>query len=130
MPMPKNYTDKEEIERLGWKKVADYKELYVTRDGILKLRIWRYRARLFPCPNCMTDEYVYITIRPSGAYKGCLRCGYVDGPLPTVDEGGRYFAELIEDKEITYEEGLKILNETGQKPPIGCERVRARKVRK
>jgi len=126
--MPKDITDKEEIARLGWKKEIVYDELYVTRDGRLIHREWLYRAKLFPCPICMSDKYVYLCRQPTGIYKGCLKCGTTEGPMPTVYRG-TYYAELVSEKEITFEEGIKIIKRTGMKPPVGFNTVRRGKRR-
>lgn len=124
MPVPKlsgELTREQIIEKYAelpynWHKKITFDWVEVNqRNGSIIKNTYEFNADSIPCGNgeCAVHQLSFVTLTKSGVVWTCATCRKTEGPLPF--EKGR----LVKRQTIDLVDAWKIINETGQKVPLG-----------
>lgn len=110
----KSYTiePNQDMTGFGWRKELTYK--YIIQDEktgkAIVTEVDYSTAKRLNC-DCKTNEFLWLIPQRTGVYVGCCQCKTVSGPLS--EEHG----DVIERKEISPLEALRIMEARGEKIP-------------
>lgn len=110
-----------------------YWEVVVIEHGHLRHKTFRYDPTDFPCFKCEKSQDIQFSIQAEGVCFRCMYC-HITSLAPCFDaETNQNFAELVQDEEVSLEEGQKIITRIGQNsdflaPLIGRPRPETRRI--
>jgi len=129
LPIPniEGSTTREEVikayEELGWKKTIEFDWIEINqRRGEVLINTYRFTA--LPCTGktpdgaCAQWDLVFVLLMPTGVIHTCAMCRRTQGPLP--DEDGMLVTSRTAPDRA---EVFRILRKTGQKLPVGLDRI-------
>jgi len=102
----------------GWAKQLEFDWVYMGRNGEVRIKRLRFNADSMPCGRQEDVQHMlsFVQRTPMGAVWHCAMCGKTDGPIS--DELGIE----IDNKPITVNDAWKVIEKSGQFPPIGLIR--------
>ena len=108
--------------KTGWTKILEFDWVEVVR-GTPHLKRYRFNADALPCDNSDDVQYqlTFVQLMSTGVMKTCAVCGKTDGPITTE------LGIQLSDRQISPAEAWKIVQETGQYPPVGLDKPDARR---
>lgn len=92
-------------------------EIITLERGLFRWRIYFYTKSDWNCPSCQQSQDVVFNIQSTGVVMKCLYCNLTTlaPPCDVSDNGSEgELAELLQNKEVSIQEALAIMQRTGQ----------------
>ena len=90
-----------DMKGFGMRKTLNWQQV-LEKGNKWFVVTYQFEAGKFPCSNCKTSDYVWLSPQRTGIYRICLGCQTTSGPV-SLDNG-----VPLEDREVTPEEAYQV----------------------